>query len=115
MKKGLDQALNQLGDPPLAPAHLVCIDPPFGLQLHKSSRDGGSVAPCDKDWDTEAWRGEAITTALRSGEAAGFIHPNHTVVIYLLPELVGEYSSALRAAGYTNVQTMVCHKAEATR
>ena len=94
----LDQALNQLGDPPLAPAHLVCIDPPFGLQMHKSSRDSGSVAPCDKDWDTEAWRGEAISSAQRRG---GRLHPpqphsNHLGIS--LPNYTRSYPGVLMGA-----------------
>jgi hypothetical protein len=117
VKQALDQALIDKDNPPLAPAHLVAIDPPFGLQLHKSSgKDGGGVAPCDKAWDKEAWSaGDTIVEALANGEKAGFIHHDHTVVIYLLPELVGEYCAALKKAGYTNVQTMVCHKAEGSR
>jgi hypothetical protein len=83
VKASIDQTMAGMTPPlpPLPKAHLVVIDPPFGLGLHL----GDTVSQCDRAWDKEAWTGATVVEALKSGCQSGFVHSNHTLLIYLAP------------------------------
>ena len=96
-------------------ASLAFVDPPFGFQLHTGRDENHNVASCDKAWDEKAWTGEELVQALKNSEAAGFLSEHHTAIIYLHGDSMGEFKSALKGAGYNNIQDMVLLKEEGSR